>query len=153
MGDAILLAREVGQSKREGKEWEEASEDEQESWGRGIPFSAPACSCWESSKTLRSWGTHVHPGLIHVIVWQNPLQYCKVISFQLKLKKKKKKKTLKSEVAVCAAAKTGSPQNLTGRRGKELVQTVINGDWHAVSGSGNDEGGGDCVKLECIVSI
>ena len=39
------------------------------------------------------WGTHVHPWLIRVNVWQNPLQYCKVISLQLKqinqLKKKK----------------------------------------------------------------
>ena len=31
------------------------------------------------------WGTHVHPWLIHVNVWQKPLQYCKVISLQLKL--------------------------------------------------------------------
>ena len=30
------------------------------------------------------WRTHVHPWLIHVNVWQKPLQYCKVISFQLK---------------------------------------------------------------------
>ena len=30
------------------------------------------------------WGTHVNPWLIHVNVWQNPLQYCKVISLQLK---------------------------------------------------------------------
>ena len=30
------------------------------------------------------WGTHVHPWLIHVNVWQKLLQYCKVISFQLK---------------------------------------------------------------------
>ena len=43
------------------------------------------------------WGTHVHPWLIHVNVWQKPLQYCKVISLQLikingkKLKKKKRK--------------------------------------------------------------
>ena len=22
------------------------------------------------------WGTHVHPWLIHVNVWQKPLQYC-----------------------------------------------------------------------------
>ena len=29
------------------------------------------------------WGTHVNPGLIHVNVWQKPLQYCKVISLQL----------------------------------------------------------------------
>jgi len=28
------------------------------------------------------WGTHVHPWLIHVNVWQKPLQYCKVISLQ-----------------------------------------------------------------------
>ena len=31
------------------------------------------------------WGTHVHPWLIHVNIWQNP-QYCKVISLQLKFK-------------------------------------------------------------------
>ena len=30
------------------------------------------------------WGTHVHPGLIHVDAWQKTLQYCKVISLQLK---------------------------------------------------------------------
>ena len=29
------------------------------------------------------WGTHVNPWLIHVNVWQEPLQYCKVISLQL----------------------------------------------------------------------
>ena len=29
------------------------------------------------------WGTHVNPWLIHVNIWQNPLQYCKVISLQL----------------------------------------------------------------------
>ena len=29
------------------------------------------------------WGTHVNPWLIHVNVWQWPLQYCKVISRQL----------------------------------------------------------------------
>ena len=28
--------------------------------------------------------THVHPWLIHVNVWQKPLQYSKVISLQLK---------------------------------------------------------------------
>ena len=33
-----------------------------------------------------SW-THVHPRLIHVNVWQKPLQYCKVISLQLKKKR------------------------------------------------------------------
>ena len=29
------------------------------------------------------WGTHIHPWLIHVNVWQKPLQYCKVIRLQL----------------------------------------------------------------------
>ena len=33
------------------------------------------------------WGTHAHPWLIHVNVWQKLPQYCKVISLQLKLKK------------------------------------------------------------------
>ena len=38
------------------------------------------------------WGTYVNPWLIHVNVWQNPLQYCKVISLQLiKINEKKKK--------------------------------------------------------------
>ena len=39
--------------------------------------------------------THVNPWLIHVSVWQKPLQYYKVISLQLiKIKEKKKKKSL-----------------------------------------------------------
>ena len=38
------------------------------------------------------WGTHVNPWLIHVNVWQKPLQYCKVISLQLiKINGKKNK--------------------------------------------------------------
>ena len=33
---------------------------------------------------------NIHPWLIHVNVWQNPLQYCKVISLQLiKINEKK----------------------------------------------------------------
>ena len=36
------------------------------------------------------WGTHVNPWLIHVNVWQKPLQYYKVISLQLiKINEKK----------------------------------------------------------------
>ena len=35
---------------------------------------------WEGGS---EWGTHVYPWLVHVNVWQNPLQYCKVISLQL----------------------------------------------------------------------
>ena len=35
---------------------------------------------WEGGS---GWGIHVNPWLIHVSVWQKPLQYCKVISLQL----------------------------------------------------------------------
>ena len=38
------------------------------------------------------WGIHVYPRLIHVNVWQKPLQYCKVISLQLIKKRKKERK-------------------------------------------------------------
>ena len=45
---------------------------------------------WEGGS---GWGTHVTPWLIHVNVWQKPLQYCKVISLQLiKINEKKKKR-------------------------------------------------------------
>ena len=45
---------------------------------------------WEGES---GWGTHVNPWLIHVNVWQKPLQYCKVISLQLIKINEKKKKT------------------------------------------------------------
>ena len=46
---------------------------------------------WEGGP---GWGIHVNPWLIHVIVWQKPLQYCKVISLQLiKINEKKKNKS------------------------------------------------------------
>ena len=49
---------------------------------------------WEGGS---GWGTHVNPWLIHVTVWQKPLQYCKVISLQLiKINGKKKQKIKKS---------------------------------------------------------
>ena len=39
------------------------------------------------------WGTHVNPWLIHVNVWQKPLQYCKVSSLQqIKINGKKENK-------------------------------------------------------------
>ena len=42
------------------------------------------------------WGTHVNPWLIHVSVWQKPLQYCSIISLQLIKINGKKKKSLES---------------------------------------------------------
>ena len=43
------------------------------------------------------WGIHVYPWLIHVNVWQKPLQYYKVISLQL-IKKKKKLNIQKTKI-------------------------------------------------------
>ena len=39
---------------------------------------------WRGRREKRSGGgIHVNPWLIHINVWQKPLQYCKVISLQL----------------------------------------------------------------------
>ena len=54
---------------------------------RGRPSGIGWRGRWEGGS---GWGTHVYPWLIHVNVWQKPLQYCKVISLQLIFKKKKK---------------------------------------------------------------
>ena len=35
-------------------------------------------------RRVEDMGTHVPPWLIHVNVWQEPPQYCEVISLQLK---------------------------------------------------------------------
>ena len=35
-------------------------------------------------REFQDGGTHAHPWVIHVNVWQKPPQYCKVISLQLK---------------------------------------------------------------------
>ena len=45
-------------------------------WPRGMGWRGR----WEGGSGC---GTHVNPWLIHVNVWQKPLQYCKVISLQL----------------------------------------------------------------------
>ena len=54
-------------------------------WPRGMGWGGR----WEGGS---GWRTHVNPWLIHVSVWQKPLQYCKIISLQLiKINEKKKK--------------------------------------------------------------
>ena len=45
-------------------------------------------------------GTHIHPWVIRVNVWQKPPQYCKVISLQLKKEKKN---------VACSLKCTGEP--------------------------------------------
>ena len=47
--------------------------------------------CGGRREEASGWGTHLNPWLIHVNVWQKPLEYCKVISLQLiKIKEKNK---------------------------------------------------------------
>ena len=41
-----------------------------------------------SGRGVQDEGTHVHPWLIDVTVWQKPPKYCKVISLQLNILKK-----------------------------------------------------------------
>ena len=48
----------------------------------GWPWGMAWGRRWEGGS---GWGTHVHPWLIHVNVWQKLLHYCEVISLQLKL--------------------------------------------------------------------
>ena len=56
-------------------------------WPRGMGCGGR----WEGGS---GWGRRVNPRLIHVNVWQNPLQYCKVISLQLiKINGKKKERS------------------------------------------------------------
>ena len=69
---------------------------------------------WERGS---GWGTHVHPWLIHVNVWQKPPQYCKVISLQLKsinLKNLKKKEKNKYHILthICETYKNGRGDSL-----------------------------------------
>ena len=47
----------------------------------GWPWGMEWGGRWEEGS---GWETHVYPWLIHVNVWQKPLQYCKIISLQLK---------------------------------------------------------------------
>ena len=60
-------------------------------------------------------GTHVNPWLIHVNVWQKPLQYCKVISLQLiKINGKKNKSShskYKKKKKVTSANAVGGRKN------------------------------------------
>ena len=61
---------------------------------------------WEGGS---GWGIDVTPWLIHVNVWQNPLQCCEVISHQLiKINEKKKKES---------ACNSGDPGSLPGSGG------------------------------------
>ena len=42
---------------------------------------------WERGREVHEEGAYIQPLLIHVDVWQNPTQYSKAISLQLKINK------------------------------------------------------------------
>ena len=65
---------------------------------------------WEGGS---GWGTHVNPWLIHVNVWQKPLQYCKVISLQLIKINEKKKKRILEWIAIPFSRESSQPRNRT----------------------------------------
>ena len=50
----------------------------------------------------------IHLWLIHVDVWQRPIQYCKAIILQLKNERKR----VVSSAKICAAQVTGGPISL-----------------------------------------
>ena len=68
---------------------------------------------WEGGS---GWGTHVNPWLIHVNVWQKPLQYYKVISLQLinekKEREREKEMATHSSVLAWRISGTGQPSGL-----------------------------------------
>ena len=76
-------------------------------WPRGMRWGGR----WEGGS---GWGTYVNPWLIHVNVWQKPLQYCKVISLQLiKINGKKKESIVPQsaasfQVTVCVPLRTSA---------------------------------------------
>ena len=61
-----------------------------DAWDKCSGLEDPEVWEGEGGERGSGWGTHVNPCLIHVNVWQKPLQYCKVISLQLiKINEKK----------------------------------------------------------------
>ena len=72
---------------------------------------------WEGGS---GWGTHVNPWLIHVNVWQKPLQYCKVISLQL-INEKKTIKTKQNQIdyILCSQRWRSSIQSAKTRLGAD----------------------------------
>ena len=79
---------------------------------------------WEGES---GWGIHVNPWLVHVNVWQNPLQYCKVISFQL-IKINEKKKERKDP----DAGKDKEQEEEEGVREDERTQWTLLTQWTCV---------------------
>ena len=78
---------------------------------------------WEGGS---GWGTHVNPWLIHVNVWQKPLQYCKVISLQLiKINGKKTKKKNKQKEGPCTEGTSLMNPHKTSRTQLDVISSIV----------------------------
>ena len=51
--------------------------------GHSMPVHWDNPEGWDGDGGCSGWGTHVHPWVIYVSVWQKPPQYCKEIILQL----------------------------------------------------------------------
>ena len=101
-------------------------------WPRGMGCGGR----WEGDS---GWRAHVNPWLIHINVWQKPLQYCKVISLQLiwinekKFFLKGKKMKAESEVAQsCPTLKDPIDCSLPGSSVCGILQARVL-EWVAIS--------------------
>ena len=83
---------------------------------------------WEGGS---GWGIHITPWLIHVNVWQNPLQCCEVISLQL-IKINGKKKILSRRVLQVALVVRNPLANAGDLRDEGLIPGLGRspGGWH-----------------------
>ena len=90
---------------------------------------------WEGGS---GWGIHVYPWLIHVNVWQKPLQYCKVISLQLIKKKKKKdhphgKEMQKGKMVVWGGLKIAEKRREVKSKEEKERYTHLNAEFQRVA--------------------
>ena len=93
------------------------------------------------------WGIHVNPWLIHVNIWQKPLQHCKVISLQL-IKMKKKMcvcSVLQSCLTLCDPVSYSPP----GSSVHEIFQARLQ-QWCAISFSRGSSRPRDLTQVSCI---
>ena len=90
---------------------------------------------WKMGETFKREGTCVYLWLIHIVVWQKPIQYCKAIILQLKnffndtesppQKKREREKEIYPNIYSYWSFSGGSD-------GKESAHNV--GDLHLISG-------------------
>ena len=97
---------------------------------RACALGRPRGMGWRGRRERGSgWGTHVNPWLIHVNVWQKPLQYCKVINLQLKKNKWGENKRMWGYHRECSLALAPLIRSgITGEEYKDPLQTL---QWNA----------------------